>query len=554
MYDYVIVGAGSAGCALANRLSADPSISVCLLEAGKRDRSPLVHIPLGVAGIMPTRHANWAFQTEPQPGLGDRRGYQPRGKVLGGSSSINAMIYIRGHRSDYDAWSQEGNPGWSFDEVLPYFKRSENQERGANEHHGIGGPLNVADLRSPHAICESFIAAGQQKGYARIEDFNGPDITEGVGYYQVTQQEGARCSAATAFLTPILDRPNLTVVTEAHATRVLFDGKRATGVRYRKNDQGHEITANREVILSAGALQSPQLLMLSGIGPRDELERHGIELRHELPGVGQNLQDHIDYVTAVTSPSKETIGLSVPGSWDMLRAMNDYRRYRIGKLTSNVAEAGGFLRSDPGIDVPDLQLHFVVTILDDHGRKLHAGHGYSCHVCLLRPKSRGRVGLHSANPMAAPVIDPGFLSEEEDMQKMVRGFKLMREILSAPALASYRGRDLYTADVRTDEEIREVIRQRADTVYHPIGTCRMGHDEGAVVDSELKVHGIDGLRVVDASVMPTIVSGNTNAPTIMIGEKASDMILFATRSSSSSREKEQSHQGSQPVWPVEATV
>lgn len=545
MYDYVIVGAGSAGCVVANRLSADPSISVCLLEAGTDDHSPLIRIPLGVAGIMPTRHANWAFQTEAQPGLAGRRGYQPRGKVLGGSSSINAMVYIRGHRSDYDRWADAGNPGWSFDEVMPYFKRSQNQERGGNEFHGVGGPLNVADLRSPHAICDAFIEAGEQAGYGRIEDFNAPDIQEGVGYFQVTQQEGERCSAARAFLTPVMDRPNLTVITEAHATRILFQGKRAAGVRYRKNDEGHEITANKEVIVSAGAFQSPQLLMLSGIGPREELRSYGIEPRHELPGVGQNLQDHIDYVTAITSPSREPLGLSLRGSWQMLKALSDYRRFRTGKLTSNVAEAGGFLRSDPGANAPDLQLHFAVALLDDHGRKLHPGHGYSCHVCLLQPKSRGRVGLQSANPMAAPLIDPGFLTDEEDVERLVRGFRLMREILSAPALMPYRGRDIYAAGARTDEEIRQVLRRRADTVYHPVGTCSMGRGDAAVVDHELKVHGVDGLRVVDASVMPNIVSGNTNAPAIMIGEKASDMILGSAQSAP--RRSKASRRGRQPV-------
>lgn len=526
MFDYIIVGGGSAGCVLANRLSADPEIKVCLIEAGKSDTSPLVHIPLGVAGIMPTRHANWGFQTEPQPGLWGRRGYQPRGKVLGGSSSINAMIYIRGHRSDYDAWAQAGNAGWSFDEVLPYFKRSQHQERGADDFHGVGGPLNVADLRSPHAICEAFLEAGEQKGHRRVGDFNGVDF-EGVGYYQVTQREGRRCSAARAFLGPIADRPNLTVVTEAYVTRVLFEGKRATGVRYRRGEQSYEIQANREVVLSAGALQSPQLLMLSGIGPRAELEAHGIEVRHELPGVGQNLQDHIDYVSAVTSPSTDLIGFSAAGSWKMARALREFQKFGTGKLTSNVAEAGGFLRSSDEVEVPDLQLHFVVTLLDDHGRKLHWGHGYSCHVCLLRPKSRGRVGLHSANPMAAPLIDPGFFNDEEDMEKMVRGFRLMQEILSAPALAPYRGKDLYSPAAQTDDAIRQIIRQRADTVYHPVGTCRMGQDDMAVVDETLRVRGIEGLRVVDASIMPNIVSGNTNAPTIMIGEKASDMIQNA---------------------------
>jgi choline dehydrogenase-like flavoprotein len=523
MFDYIIVGGGSAGCVLANRLSEDPQVKVCLLEAGRVDRSPLVSVPLGMAGIMPGRSLNWAFETEPQPGLNGRRGFQPRGKVLGGSSAINAMVYIRGYRSDYDAWAEAGNPGWSYEELLPYFKRSQNQERGADAVHGVGGPLNVADLRSPHAICESFIQAGEQSGYPRVLDFNATE-SPGLGYYQVTQKGGQRCSAARAYITPVLGRQNLEVITEAHATRILLDGKRAVGVRYRKQGQYHEIRATREVILSAGAFQSPQLLMLSGIGPRDELARHQIKLVHDLPGVGQNLQDHIDYVMAFKSPSTDLMGLSLRGAMRMLAALVQYWRSKTGKLTTNVAEAGGFICSGPDVQVPDLQLHFAVALLDDHGRRLHWGHGYSCHVCLLRPKSKGRVGLTSSDPLAAPLIDPRFLSEEEDVEKMVSGFKLMREILASPALSQYKGRDLYTADVRTDDEIRHAIRQRADTVYHPVGTCKMGRDAMAVVDHELKVHGIDGLRVVDASIMPQLVSGNTNAPTIMIGEVASDLI------------------------------
>lgn len=525
MYDYVIVGGGSAGCVLAHRLSEDPEITVCLLEAGPVDKSPLVRIPLGMAALLRSPGLNWAFRTEPQPGLGGRRGYQPRGKVLGGSSAINAMVYIRGHRSDYDGWAEAGNNGWSFDEVLPYFKRAENQERGADAFHGTGGPLNVADLRSPHAICDDFIAAGEEQGHKHNNDFNGAEM-EGVGYFQVTQQAGDRCSAARAYLEPVADRPNLTVITDAYATRIDMDGKRAVGVRYRKDNRSHHVGARKEVILSAGALQSPQLLMLSGIGPRDELDQHGIPVCHELAGVGANLQDHIDYVTAVKSPSKDPMGVSLSGGWQMLQALRSYRRFRTGKLTSNVAEAGGFLRSDPGLEAPDLQLHFAVAILDDHGRKIHSGHGYSCHVCLLTPKSRGRVGLHSANPMAAPRIDPAFFSDEEDLERLVKGFRLMQEILNAPAMAKHRGRDLYTAQVRTDEQIRSALRERADTVYHPVGTCRMGWDGDAVVDDALRVHGVEGLRVVDASIMPTVVRGNTNAPTIMIGEKAAEMIRF----------------------------
>lgn len=523
-YDYIIVGAGSAGCVLASRLSADPAITVCLIEAGKPDRSTFIHVPAGIAVILPTRHVNWAFLTEPQPGLNNRRGYQPRGKTLGGSSSINAMIYMRGHRSDYDHWAALGNDGWSYNEALPYFKRSENQERGENEFHGIGGPLNVADLRSPNLIDEAFLKAAEQVGYSRNPDFNGAR-QEGVGLYQVTQKNGERWSAAKAFLTPGLNRPNLTVITEARATRILLERKRAVGVVYRGRDGSAEIRSGKEVILSAGTLQSPQLLMLSGIGPREALAKHGIPILHSLPGVGNNLQDHIDYVTCYRSKSKDLFGLSFIGGLRMLRAIGDYRKHHTGMLTSNYAEAGGFLKSDPGRATPDFQLHFVTGIMDNHAKKLHLGHGYSCHVCLLRPKSRGRVGLRSADPLAAPLIDPDFFGEEEDLAGMVRGFKLMREIMEAPALTAYRGRDIYTSAISTDKDIRNIIRQRADTVYHPVGTCKMGGDEMAVVDSTLRIHGLEGLRVVDASVMPTIVGGNTNAPVIMIAEKTADMIL-----------------------------
>lgn len=524
MYDYIIIGGGSAGCVLANRLSADPAIKVCLLEAGRPDKSLFIHIPAGTAVILPTRYNNWAFETEPQPGLGGRRGYVPRGKTLGGSSSINAMIYMRGHRSDYDHWAALGNEGWSYADVLPYFKRSEHNERGADDYHGVGGPLNVADLRSPHAASHAFVEAGAQAGFLRTPDFNGAQ-QEGVGLYQVTQKNGERCSAAKAYLMPVLHRPNLTVITQAHATRILFQGKRAVGVIYHKGGKSHELQVGREVLLSAGALQSPQLLMLSGVGPRDELNRHGIPVVHELPGVGHNLHDHIDYVMCFRSVSKELVGFSLAGGVRLLRAIGEYRRQRTGLLTTNYAEAGGFLKTHESLEAPDVQLHFVVGIVDDHSRKMHLGHGYSCHVCVLRPNSRGRLRLHSADPLSAPSIDPNFFGDEEDLEVMVRGYKLMREIMNAPALAGYRGKDIYTANARSDEEIRQAVRARADTVYHPVGTCRMGSDPMAVVDHQLRVHGLTGVRVVDASIMPTVIGGNTNAPVIMIGEKAADMIL-----------------------------
>lgn len=527
-FDYLIVGGGSAGCVLAARLSEDPSVSVALLEAGPRDRSVLVHCPAGIALMARTGTANWAFETVPQPGLGGRRGYQPRGKVLGGSSSINAMIYARGHRSDYDRWAEDGNPGWSYDEVLPYFKRAEDNARGADAFHGRGGPLHVMDLRSPNPHTADFIEAGRQAGLVHNPDFNGSD-QEGIGAYQVTHREGERCSAAKAYLTPHLQRANLTVITEAHATRVLLDGRRAIGVAYLQGGEEKRLLARREVLLSAGALQSPQLLLLSGIGPGAQLHRLGIPTLHDLPGVGENLHDHLDVVQVVDAPSMGALfGLSLRGAAALLRGMWDWSQRRDGLLTTNFAEAGGFIKSRPDEPLPDLQLHFVVGKLVDHGRKTVFGHGYSCHVCLLRPKSRGTLRLASTDPSAAPLIDPNFLAVPDDLEVMVRGFKLMRHILAQPALARHGGRELaVSAAARSDAEIARFIRAKADTIYHPVGSCRMGRRDGDVVDAELRVRGIAGLRVVDASVMPQIVAGNTNAPTIMIAEKAADLIKAA---------------------------
>jgi len=522
-FDYLIVGAGSAGCVLAGRLSEDAGASVCLLEAGKADTSLFVRVPAGTAAMLPTRHNNWAFETEPQPGLNGRRGYQPRGRTLGGSSAINAMIYTRGHPSDYDGWAAAGNPGWSWGEVLPWFRRSEDNSRGENEWHGVGGPLSVSDLRSPNPICEDFLRAAGQAGFTRNPDFNGAE-QEGVGLYQVTQRNGERWSAARAFLAPARERPNLTVLTQAHATRILFEGRRAVGVEYRQAGATKLLRARREVLLSSGALQSPQLLMLSGVGPRDELRRHGIPVLHERSGVGRELHDHLDYVSCYRSNRPELFGLSARGGLRLARAMFEFRGQRTGMMTTNFAEAGGFLKTEAGLAAPDVQLHFVVGIVDNHSRKLHWGHGYSCHVCILRPKSRGRVGLRSADPMAAPLVDPNFLGEAEDLETLLRGFEAMREIMQADALAPWRGADIYGAALTSHDRIREAIRQRADTVYHPVGSCRMGADDGAVVDARLRVHGLDALRVVDASIMPAVIGGNTNAPTIMIAERAAAMI------------------------------
>ena len=528
-FDYLVIGGGSSGCVVASRLSEDPGTSVALLEAGGKGDSWPITIPAAGVFTVPTRLHNWAFETEPQPGLNGRRGYQPRGKALGGSSAINAMVYTRGRRWDYDHWASLGNAGWSYEEVLPYFKRSECNEDFDTSWHGRDGPLNVASSRSGNSFQETFLLAAREAQLPLCEDFNVPE-PEGLGVYQVTQKNGERWSAARAYLHPHLGRrQNLLVECGARVRRILFEGKRAVVVEFVKGKESRILRARREIILSAGAIQSPQILMLSGGGDGDMLRRFGIAVSAHLPGVGENLQDHPDFVFGYAARSLELFGISAPGLARLAKELRRYHAERRGQLTSNFAEAGGFLKTRADLAAPDIQLHFVVAMVENHARSLRLGHGFSCHVCLLRPRSRGTVRLRTADPLEPPAIDPNFLGDAEDVEDMVAGFKLTRRLLDAPALEKLRTRDLYTAGVHSDEEIRAILRRRVDTVYHPVGTCRMGIDAEAVVDPGLRVRGLEGLRVVDCSIMPTLVGGNTNAPAMMIGEKAAAAIRAGGR-------------------------
>ncbi|WP_316015793.1 GMC family oxidoreductase [Roseobacter sp. HKCCA0434] len=524
-FDYVIVGGGSAGSVMAGRLSEDPNTTVCLIEAGGKGRDLLIRAPLGIIGMVHGRGRinNYAYRTTPQPGLNGRRGHQPRGRALGGSSAINAMLYVRGHPSDYDDWAAAGATGWGWSDVLPWFLKSEGNARGASELHAADGPLKVCDQRSPRAISQAFLDAAEELQLPRTDDFNGAE-QEGVGLYQVTQygsgpRAGERCSAASAYLFDHLDRPNLHVITRARVERIDFDGRRATGVTYSKAGQ-RTVTARREVILSAGAFGTPQLLQVSGVGPADYLRQHGIEVIHDATEIGENLQDHLDFILAYKTEDTTGLGLGLAGTRHLIREIARWRRDGTGLVASPGAEAGAFLKTDPGLDRPDIQLHFVPAIVDEHARKLHLGYGFSCHVCVLRPASRGTVRLRSARMKDAPLIDPAYLAHPADGEGLLKGAKLMRRIMDTPAMRKWRTREIYTDGV-ADEDLMHHIRARADTIYHPVGTARMGTDAGAPCDPEGRVNGVEGLRVVDASLMPTLIGGNTNAPTIMMAEKIS---------------------------------
>ncbi|HQT38769.1 MAG TPA: choline dehydrogenase [Acidocella sp.] len=525
-YDYIIVGAGSAGSVLANRLSADGTTKVCLLEAGKPDNSVLINVPFGIVGLLTSKTYNWYFNTAPQVNLNDRRLYWPRGKTLGGSSSMNAMIYMRGVPADYDEWEALGAPGWGWASLFPIFKQLENNERGADDFHGSGGELNVADLRNPNPLSELFVQAAAEAGLATNHDFNGAS-QEGAGHYQVTQKNGRRFSAARAFLDAAKTRANLTILTEAHVAKILLEGKRATGVEVKTPDGLQRLMARREVILAGGAINSPQLLLLSGIGPQAELAKHGIQQVHELPGVGQNLQDHLDATVMIKDKTKRSIGIGPGSAITMFKAFLEYRKSGSGMFASNAAESGGFARLTPESKRPEIQFHFLPTMLRNHGRTLTPGYGMTLHCCQLRPKSRGYIGLKSNDPYADPLIQPNYLSHDDDLAELLAGYKMGRRIMNTALMKSTGGGIEVEPgpEATSDAQLIEHIRNHAETIYHPVGTCKMGHDNMAVVDDRLRVHGIANLRVVDASIMPRVIGGNTNAPVMVIGEKAARMIL-----------------------------
>ena len=528
-FDYIIVGAGSAGCVLANRLSADGKNSVLLLEAGPKDSNIWIHVPLGYGRLFKEKTVNWMYQTEPEPGLGGRTVFQPRGKVLGGSSSINGLLYVRGQHEDYDRWRQHGNLGWGFDDVLPYFKKAEDQTRGADDFHGTGGPLPVSNLGHPDPISAAFVEAAVEVGIPRNSDFNGA-TQEGAGFCQTTTKGGRRASTAVAYLRPAKARSNLHVETSALAEKILFEGRRAVGVAYRTAGIPRTARARKEILVSGGAFNSPQLLQLSGVGPADLLRQHGVEVVLDAPGVGYDLQDHMQVRVVMRCSQAITLNDIVNNPFRKVMTGLRYAAFRTGPLTIAAGTSGAFFKTDPRLATPDIQIHFLPFSTDKMGEKLHPFSGFTASVCQLRPESRGSLRIRSADPAAPPEIRINYLASEVDRTTNVEGLKILRKILHAPALAPYVVEEVDPGDkVTSDEALLAYCRVRGSTIYHPTSTCRMGNDPLAVVDQRLRVRGIEGLRVVDASVMPDLVSGNTNAPVIMIAEKASEMILQDAR-------------------------